>query len=71
MTQQLTTLLLEASFVGATLAVVLAMALRVIKPTTTVHALALGFGIGASLHLLYEAAGLNKYYCSAGAACRR
>jgi type IV secretory pathway TrbL component len=66
-----TTLLLEAGFVGTTLAIFLAIALHIVKPTSTIHVLALGFGIGATLHLLYEVAGLNKYYCTSGAACKR
>ena len=67
----LQTLILEAVFVGASLAIVLAVALRMVRPTSITHTLILGFIIGVGLHLGYEALGLNKYYCSTGASCRR
>jgi len=63
-------LLLEASSVGATLAIALVIAFAIVKPTTMTKTLLIGFVLGVLIHLGFEIAGLNKYYCSAGHACR-
>ena len=66
----MSTLLLEAASVGATLAFALVAAFSIVKPTSTIKTLLIGFIVGVLIHLGFELAGLNKYYCSAGHACR-
>jgi hypothetical protein len=65
------TLLLEAGVVAAVTAAALALAVRVAGPISTVHqALLVGTVMGALIHVAFELAGANTYYCKAGAACR-
>lgn len=64
-------LLLEASFVGASLALALVLVHMFVKPTSTMHIIALGFVVGFVMHLLFEWFGLNLYYCKHGVACSR
>lgn len=64
-------LVAEASIVGVVLAAVMAL-IKVSVPwllsTPALTALT-GFMVGAAFHLAFEAAGLNKAYCSTGHAC--
>jgi hypothetical protein len=52
----------EALVVG----LVLALVLRVLRPTSVPELIL----AGAAIHLGFEATGLNRVYCSTGAACR-
>ena len=59
----------EAVVVGAVLAAALAAAWSV-APFRSAGAAALaGFVVGVAVHLGFEAAGANKWYCRHGAAC--
>ena len=62
-------LIAEAGFVGALLAALLLVSLRVAQPTTNKEILVLGFVLGAVIHLGCELTGLNKQYCKTGYAC--
>ena len=64
-------LLLEALVVGMTLAVALLAAHAVTTPKSATDVLLMGFVVGILIHLGFELAGLNRVYCSIGAACRR
>jgi uncharacterized membrane protein SpoIIM required for sporulation len=65
-------LLIEATFVGAMLALALIIVDQTMgMPTSSVGILAMGFVVGALIHLVCEITGLNKMYCSTGYACRR
>ena len=67
----ITTLLLEAGVVAAITALALALAVYVTGPISTVQqALMVGTVLGAMIHLTFELAGANAYYCTGGAACR-
>jgi hypothetical protein len=59
----------EAVFVGLLLAISLLLTLRVVQPTTNVGILAVGFALGALIHLGCEVTGINKQYCKTGYAC--
>jgi hypothetical protein len=62
--------LIEATVVGIVLAIVLAIAVAARGPIATVPAaLATGLVLGAAVHLGFEVAGLNRAYCTTGAAC--
>jgi hypothetical protein len=66
-------LALEAAVVGAVLAAVLALT-ALFAPAALAgpaRAAATGLVLGALVHLGFEAAGLNRAYCTAGHACRR
>ncbi len=63
------TLASEAVVVGAVLAVALLAASHVVRLTDPWTVLAVGFVLGAGLHLAFEAAGANAWYCRYGAAC--
>ena len=62
-------LLLEASFVGASLAIALVLVHMFVKPTRAIHIISLGFVVGFVMHLAFEWLGLNLYYCKHGVAC--
>ena len=64
-------LVIEAVVVGATLAVALAAAFAVHRPTSTTDVLLTGFVLGVLIHLGFEAFGFNRAYCTIGAACRK
>ena len=62
-------LLFEAGFVGAALAVLLLISLRVAQPVSNRDILILGFVLGALFHIVCELTGINKQYCKTGRAC--
>lgn len=63
-------LTIEAAAVAAITALTLALAIRLAGPIQSVSkALFVGSLIGACIHLAFELAGGNAYYCSQGAAC--
>ncbi len=62
-------LLTEAAVVGAVLAVALLAAASLVRLTDPWTVLGVGFVLGAGLHLAFEAAGANAWYCRHGAAC--
>lgn len=62
-------LLTEAFVVGVSLALALAGATALTKINSYSTALAVGFVLGAALHLLFELSGLNTMYCKSGHAC--
>lgn len=71
MTTYTRNLLMEASVVAAVTALALALAVRIAGPITTpLRALIVGTVTGACIHIAFELAGANSYYCRAGAACR-
>lgn len=66
------TLLIEAGVVAAVTALALALAVAVTGPISTVpRAVMVGTVLGALIHVAFELAGANTYYCTGGAACRR
>lgn len=62
----------EAAIVGAALAAGLAFAVMV-RPLedSVTQAVITGFVVGAALHMLFELAQANTWYCKRGAACSR
>lgn len=62
-------LVTEAVVVGLALALSLAGATTLTKINNYRTALAVGFVVGAALHLLFEMSGLNSVYCRSGHAC--
>lgn len=61
----------EAGIVGAILAILLLISLRVAQPVSNKDILILGFVLGAGFHLGCEVAGINRQYCKTGHACMR
>ena len=60
----------EAVVVGLALALALACVTAMsVKIAGYPAALAVGFVVGAALHLLFELSGLNGMYCRTGHAC--
>lgn len=62
--------IIEATVVGAMLAPALAWAMHQFQPQTTTGVLIIGFLLGFLFHVVCEAVGINKMYCTHGAACR-
>lgn len=60
----------EAVVVGFVLAAVLGIQWTIRQPRTIQEVVATGFVMGACIHLAFEAAGANSWYCRHGAACR-
>lgn len=63
-------LLSEAVFVGLSLAV-FTYAVKIADVMKTDNHFIFMFIIGFLIHLVFEALGLNKWYCKNGAACSR
>lgn len=61
--------LIEAATVGAMLAPLLMLGLRLVDTANAFHVLLLGFFLGFFFHLFCEVVGLNRWYCRFGAAC--
>ena len=59
----------EAVVVGLALALALALVRMLVTINTYTKALAVGFVLGAALHLVFELSGLNGMYCRTGHAC--
>ena len=62
-------LAIEATVVGALVAVALLVTTILFGPITVKTSLIVGFLIGAGFHLAFEFSGLNARYCSTGHAC--
>lgn len=62
-------LLLEALIVGIIFAVLLLIASAVVVPDTIDKQIKCGFVVGVMGHLIFEAIGANKWYCTNGHAC--
>lgn len=67
----MTSVFIEAGFVGVAAAFAFAVACFLLKPTGLMQLAGVGFVTGAALHLVFEVLGLNAMYCTTGAACAR
>ena len=63
-------LLIEAIFVGLSLAIFTHM-IKIADVIKTDNHFVFMFIVGFLIHLVFEALGLNKWYCKNGAACSR
>ena len=64
--------IVEAFVVGGGLAALMVLAHAMgHRPSSAVQAAVLGFVLGAFFHIMCEISGINKWYCTNGAACRR
>ena len=63
-------LLIEAFFVGLSLSVFTHM-IKIADVVKTDNHFVFMFIVGFLIHLVFEALGLNKWYCKNGAACSR
>jgi hypothetical protein len=61
--------LIEAATVGAMLAPLMLLGLRLVNTASASQILLLGFLLGFFFHLFCEVIGLNRWYCRFGAAC--
>jgi hypothetical protein len=66
-----TRLAMEAGCVGVVLAFALVLGSRFYRPSNVSEMLLYGFCLGVLIHLGFEMAGLNRLYCTSGAACLR
>ena len=65
-------LVIEALTVGIVLAACLALVVRLSGPLMGASdALLAGFMLGVTIHLGFELAGANRWYCAKGWACTR
>jgi len=62
-------LAMEAGCVGAVLAFALVLGSRAYRPSNVSEMLMYGFCLGVLIHLGFEMAGFNRFYCASGAAC--
>ena len=62
--------LIEAAAVGAVLAPFLLLAMVLVKPTSAISILLIGFVLGFLFHLLCELLRVNRWYCTHGHACK-
>lgn len=65
----MTSLLFEAVFVGAFLALALGLTAALVDISSPMTAGLVGFLLGIGTHLFFEFTGLNARYCSIGHAC--
>ena len=63
-------LLIEAIFVGLSLAVFTHF-IKIADVLNTKNHFLFMFAVGFMIHLVFEALGLNRWYCKNGAACSR
>ena len=61
----------EAIVVGIITALALVSAFTIVHPQTPTQLLATGFIIGVLIHLGFEIAGGNAWYCKYGSACSK
>ena len=67
----MSTVWIEAIVVGVALAPCILVAMRLVDPRSAVQVLLVSAIVGCLFHLACEALGINRWYCSHGAACGR